>query len=159
MTLDLISCAPIVHRNGTLWRYVRASMALVGFLPPLCDRLPARKAGAGGDEAGGGPGRANGVHGGPGRMHVLVDGGYVNNLPTDVMRAMGARVIIAVDVSGDGLPEAAMKPWGDGVSGLSILVRQWIPSWLGRLVIKNKHSSDVCISSSSSPARMYERSP
>ena len=23
-------------------------------------------------------------------MHVLVDGGYVNNLPTDVMRAMGA---------------------------------------------------------------------
>jgi predicted acylesterase/phospholipase RssA len=47
----------------------------------------------------------------------LVDGGYVNNLPTGVMRAMGARVIIAVDVSGDGLPEAAMKPWGDGVSG------------------------------------------
>ena len=31
-------------------------------------------------------------------VHVLVDGGYVNNCPTDVMRAMGARVIVAVDV-------------------------------------------------------------
>ena len=34
----------------------------------------------------------------PGKLHVLVDGGYVNNCPTDVMRAMGARVIVAVDV-------------------------------------------------------------
>jgi CRP-like cAMP-binding protein len=40
VTLDLISCVTIVHRNGTLWRYVRASMALVGFLPPVCDRAP-----------------------------------------------------------------------------------------------------------------------
>ena len=40
MTLDLISCAPIVHRNGTLWRYVRASMALVGLLPRVRSPSP-----------------------------------------------------------------------------------------------------------------------
>jgi hypothetical protein len=65
-------------------------------------------------------------------MHVLVDGGYVNNLPTDVMRAMGARVVIAVDVSGRGLPETRMKPWGDAISGVSIFFRNvFVPSWLG----------------------------
>jgi len=26
-----------VHRTGVVWRYVRASMSLSGFLPPLCD--------------------------------------------------------------------------------------------------------------------------
>jgi lysophospholipid hydrolase len=64
-------------------------------------------------------------------MHVLVDGGYVNNLPTDVMRAAGARVVIAVDVSGRGLPETQMKPWGDAISGVTILIRNWLPRWLG----------------------------
>ena len=134
MTLDLISCAPIVHRNGTLWRYVRASMALVGFLPPVCDRLPPRPEGERMTTQSSSSPRIS-VPGAspsdPGRLHVLVDGGYVNNLPTDVMRAMGARVIVAVDVSGHGLPEARMKPWGDALSGFSLLFRQWLPQWLG----------------------------
>ncbi len=39
---------------GCLWRYVRASMSLSGYLPPLCD---------------------------PKDGHLLLDGGYVNNLP------------------------------------------------------------------------------
>jgi predicted acylesterase/phospholipase RssA len=112
MTLDLLSCAPIAHRDGMLWRYVRASMALVGFLPPVCDRVPPG-------------GRIE-----PGsRARVLVDGGYVNNLPTDVMRRSGARIIIAVDVSGRGLPESTMRPWGDAISGASIFLRNWLPKW------------------------------
>ena len=33
--------------------------------------------------------------------HLLVDGGYVNNLPADIMhQRMGAQTIIAVDVGG-----------------------------------------------------------
>lgn len=60
-----------VHRSGPLWAYVRASMSLAGYLPPMCDPLDG---------------------------HYLLDGGYVNNLPADVMRSMGARCIIAVDV-------------------------------------------------------------
>lgn len=39
---------------GDLWRYVRSSMSLSGYLPPLCD---------------------------PKDGHLLLDGGYVNNLP------------------------------------------------------------------------------
>lgn len=48
-----------VHRSGPLWAYVRASMSLAGYLPPLCD---------------------------PQDGHLLLDGGYVNNLPADVMK-------------------------------------------------------------------------
>lgn len=40
--------------RGSLWRYVRASMSLSGYLPPLCD---------------------------PKDGHLLMDGGYINNLP------------------------------------------------------------------------------
>lgn len=42
------------HVLGSLWRYVRASMSLSGYMPPLCD---------------------------PKDGHLLLDGGYVNNLP------------------------------------------------------------------------------
>jgi predicted acylesterase/phospholipase RssA/CRP-like cAMP-binding protein len=108
-TLDLISCMQIIHRNGTLWRYVRASMALVGFLPPVCDTEQDRQQ----------------------NMHVLVDGGYVNNLPTDVMRALGARFVIAVDVAGEGLDTRKLSPWGDGISGSLLLIRSLVPRWLG----------------------------
>ena len=62
---------------------------------------------------------------------MLVDGGYVNNCPTDVMRAMGARIIVAVDVSGHGLPESRMKPWGDALSGWTLIAKSWLPQWLG----------------------------
>lgn len=48
-----------VHRSGPLWAYCRASMSLAGYLPPMCD---------------------------PQDGHLLLDGGYVNNLPADVMR-------------------------------------------------------------------------
>lgn len=39
---------------GSLWRYTRASMSLSGYMPPLCD---------------------------PNDGHLLLDGGYVCNLP------------------------------------------------------------------------------
>jgi predicted acylesterase/phospholipase RssA len=39
---------------GSLWRYIRASMSLSGYMPPMCD---------------------------PTDGHLLLDGGYVNNLP------------------------------------------------------------------------------
>ena len=54
--MDLSVSQERLHQNGTLWRYVRASMTLAGFLPPLCDVDPK-------DDA----------------VHYLVDGGYVNN--------------------------------------------------------------------------------
>jgi predicted acylesterase/phospholipase RssA len=72
-----------IHRNGIAWRYVRASMSLHGFLPPLCDTSR--------DE--------NGKR----VVHYLMDGGYVNNLPADIMRKRNQNcgMIFAVDVSGE----------------------------------------------------------
>jgi NTE family protein len=60
------------HRDGLLWRALRASVALPGILPPVT------------------------YHG-----HLLVDGGVMNNLPVDVMRQRGAGPIIACDVQGE----------------------------------------------------------
>ena len=61
-----------VHRSGLLWRYCRASMTLLGFLPPVVDD--------------------NG--------DILLDGGYGNNLPVDIISAPPsyAHTVIAVDV-------------------------------------------------------------
>jgi NTE family protein len=70
---DLTSGRIHVHREGKLWRALRASVALPGILPPV-------------------------THNG----HLLVDGGVMNNLPVDVMReqAMDAGPIIACDITG-----------------------------------------------------------
>src|SRR3990167_9589727 len=73
ITTNISKSKMMVHREGTLWKYVRASMSLVGFVPPLCDD----------DDS------------------LLVDGGYVNNLPADVMRSFGVYNIIAVDVGSE----------------------------------------------------------
>ena len=71
---DLTTGRIHVHREGKLWRALRASVALPGILPPVTH------------------------HG-----HLLVDGGVMNNLPVDVMReqAGGAGPIIACDVTGE----------------------------------------------------------
>jgi predicted acylesterase/phospholipase RssA/CRP-like cAMP-binding protein len=83
---------PVVHRNGRAWRYVRASMSLQGYLPPLCDTNPAT-----------------------GKVNLLLDGGYVSNLPVDSMRAQGAAFVIAVDVAS--VSESANYDYGDSLSG------------------------------------------
>eukprot|EP00899_Mesostigma_viride_P014018 jgi/Mesvir1/22617/Mv14061-RA.1 len=59
-----------VHHRGLLWKYVRASMTVLGLLPPMMD--------------------ANG--------HLLVDGGYVDNIPVNIIRRMGVKTVIVVDV-------------------------------------------------------------
>ncbi len=60
-----------VHRRGTLWRWLRASVAIPGVLPPVMN---------------------NG--------EVLVDGGTMNNLPVDAMRELGRGPVIGCDVGG-----------------------------------------------------------
>lgn len=61
-----------VHRSGRLWRWLRASVAIPGVLPPI-------------------------FHNG----EVHVDGGAMNNLPIDVMRDVGRGPVIGVDVGAD----------------------------------------------------------
>lgn len=84
--------------NGTAYRYIRASMSLTNYLPPLCDKHPQT-----------------------GANHYLVDGGYVNCVPISVMRQeFGAKTIIAVDVSGN-WNLTATYDYGNQLNGLSVL--------------------------------------
>lgn len=63
-TTNLSKGQSSVHEQGTLWTLVRASMTIVGMLPPVYYK---------GD--------------------LLVDGGYMNNIPVDVMRSMGVDTV------------------------------------------------------------------
>lgn len=96
-----------IHQSGYMWRYVRASMSLSGYLPPLCD---------------------NG--------NMLLDGGYLNNLPADIMRSLGAATIVAVDVgrgnilfdeSNTTVDDTSPVNYGDSLSGWWVLLNRLNP--------------------------------
>uniref|UniRef100_A0A8C6NUX8 lysophospholipase n=1 Tax=Nothobranchius furzeri TaxID=105023 RepID=A0A8C6NUX8_NOTFU len=98
ITTDITASSMRVHTDGSLWRYVRASMSLSGYLPPLCD---------------------------PKDGHLLMDGGYINNLPADVARSMGAKVVIAIDVGSRN--ETSLTNYGDCLSGWWLLWNRFNP--------------------------------
>ncbi|MGH8125480.1 MAG: patatin-like phospholipase family protein [Rhodanobacteraceae bacterium] len=83
VSADLTTGATAVHREGLLWRWLRASSAVPGILPPLFHD-----------------------------HHVYVDGAVINNLPTDVLAEETHGRVIAVDIGADdtlraGVDEAA----------------------------------------------------
>ncbi|XP_037936421.1 neuropathy target esterase sws isoform X1 [Teleopsis dalmanni] len=98
LTTDITASCHRVHTNGSLWRFVRSSMSLSGYMPPLCD---------------------------PKDGHLLLDGGYVNNLPADVMHNLGAAHIIAIDVGSQ--DETDLTNYGDDLSGWWLLYKKWNP--------------------------------
>jgi NTE family protein len=61
-----------VHRSGEVWRWLRASVAIPGVLPPVFNK-----------------------------GEVFVDGATINNLPVDVMRDFGRGPVIGVDVGAE----------------------------------------------------------
>jgi NTE family protein len=69
---DIVNLEPYVLDHGYLVDALMASMSVPSILPPY--------------EVDG---------------HMLVDGGVTNNMPVDVARAMGADIVIAVDISTD----------------------------------------------------------
>jgi NTE family protein len=79
----------VVLRHGPLEKLVRASLSMPVFLPPV-------------------------VHDG----EVLVDGGLMNNLPTDEMARCEVRCIIAVDLFRRRFGQAEARP-SPGTSGLA----------------------------------------
>ncbi len=70
VSANLTTTEMVVHDRGPVWEAVRASVSLPGILPPFARGL-----------------------------HLLVDGGVINNLPGGVMRQRGAGSVIAVNVS------------------------------------------------------------
>lgn len=92
VTVDLLSGEEVILNSGRVADAVRATVSLPGVLAPV--RMDGR---------------------------LLVDGGLLNNIPADVVRHMGANVVVVVDVSAringvSGLLEAERR----GISLLQI---------------------------------------
>ncbi|XP_049821683.1 neuropathy target esterase sws isoform X3 [Aethina tumida] len=137
VTTDITSSCMRIHRHGSLWRYVRASMSLSGYMPPLCDpvdghllldggytnNLPGqlwRYVRASMSIVGIFPPLCDPVDG-----HMLADGCYVNNVPADVMRSLGANHILAIDVGS--VDDQDLTNYGDDLSGWWLLWKRWNP--------------------------------
>lgn len=140
LTVDIANTCPVYHRSGYAWRYIRASVSLAGVLPPISD---------------------NGK--------LLLDGGYINNIPVDVMAHSGnAGIIIAVDVST--MFDNDVNDYGDTLSGFWALLQRWfgshpyIPSYAEiqeRLAYVTGESSarELPALSESNPDLIYLRPP
>ncbi|VUZ48860.1 unnamed protein product [Hymenolepis diminuta] len=100
VTTDISNCKMRVHTSGSLWRYVRSSMSLSGYMPPLCDPVDGS---------------------------YLLDGGYVNNVPADIMAALGAKTIYAVDVGS--VYETNLTNYGDWLSGWWLIYQRFFRCW------------------------------
>ncbi|MDZ4741726.1 MAG: patatin-like phospholipase family protein [Alphaproteobacteria bacterium] len=61
-----------IHKEGQLWKALRATVAIPGLLPPV-------------------------VH----EKNLLVDGGLMNNMPVDIMATFAQGPVIGIDVAGD----------------------------------------------------------
>jgi NTE family protein len=77
VAVDLRSATQVVLDRGSLAQAMRATMSLPGIFPPV--ELDGR---------------------------LLVDGGAMNNVPADVARAMGATVVVAINVSAPSDPSS-----------------------------------------------------
>ncbi len=83
-----------VHQQGPLRHWVRASNAVPGIVPPQLDG---------------------------GEIHV--DGGLLNNLPADAMRAAGASTVLTCNVSA-AAPLTSDYDFGNSPSGWNLLLRR-----------------------------------
>ncbi len=77
---DLVSGKQVVFEQGSLAEALRATMSIPGAFTPVVDK-----------------------------DRVLVDGGLVNNLPTDVVKEMGADIVIAVHLDTTPVEAADIK--------------------------------------------------
>jgi len=112
ITTNLSAGTVVVHRHGKLRTWTRASSSIPGIFPPVLDK-----------EA------------------VHIDGGVLNNLPTDVIREMGAGYVVAVDV-GSNLVAAADDAAGP-VEQISSVANSVKPSILDLLIRVSTISSDA----------------
>jgi len=78
---DIVSGEEVVLRSGDVIEAVRASLSVPGIFTPV---------------------RSNG--------HILVDGGLTNPVPVSAARAMGADIVIAVDLNHQIIAGKNMKP-------------------------------------------------
>ena len=94
VTTNLSAGASKVHVSGVLWKAVRASMTLIGLVPPVVDSDGA----------------------------LLCDGGYTSNIPVDALMALGVGCSIVVDVEDkDQYAWENLSSTEGGISGWKLL--------------------------------------
>ena len=110
VAVDLITNEEVVFHSGKLPTAIRASMAIPGvFAPVEMDNK------------------------------ILIDGGFRNNFPTDVCKAMGADIIIGVDVSSKGVHEA------DNTRSLPQILQQFLNISTNEAHVEHSELCDVLI--------------
>ena len=100
VSANLSRATMVVHDRGPVWKYTRATTSIPGLLPPVIDD---------GD--------------------MLVDGGLLNHLPTDVMRERGdCAILFASDAAATmGSVRAMRHAYESSVSGWAVLGRKLTP--------------------------------
>jgi predicted acylesterase/phospholipase RssA/CRP-like cAMP-binding protein len=101
VSTNLSRAEMVVHERGPIWKYTRATTSIPGLVPPVID---------GGD--------------------MLVDGGLLNHLPTDVMRQRGdCAVVFACDAAAAATPTRTRHapPYETSLSGWKVLWRRLSP--------------------------------
>ncbi|KAK2106711.1 Neuropathy target esterase [Saguinus oedipus] len=68
----------------------------------------------------------------PQDRHLLMDGGYINNLPADIARSMGAKTVIAIDVGSQ--DKTDLSTYGDSLSGWWLLWKRLNP-WADKVKV------------------------
>lgn len=92
-TANISSSRLMIHDRGPIWKYIRATSSVPGVFPPVLE---------------------NG--------EMLVDGGLLNNLPTDVMaQRPDIGTVIALDVGGSPDPPYEIEPYESSLSGWKVL--------------------------------------
>jgi len=109
---DIATGEPFIIKNGNIARAMRASMSIPGALPPITI-----------DDT------------------LLVDGGIANNVPIDVVRAMGADIVIVVDVSAPLADREDIKSGIDVTGQLTTILTRRIAD----IQIKTLKENDVLI--------------
>ncbi len=122
--VDVYTAKEIVFSSGNLIYGVRATMALPGVVEPL------QKEG-----------------------QLLVDGGVLNNVPADLVRKMGAEIVIAVDVSPDihdqsvwdniGMPKFALHKWRTSTITIAALTEANLHQAKPELILRPKNPPGV----------------
>ncbi len=91
-TSNISTSRLLVHERGPIWKYLRGTSSVPGVFPPVME---------------------NG--------EMLVDGGLINNLPTDVMsQRTDIGTVIALDVSGSPDPPFAEDPYVSSLDGWKV---------------------------------------
>ena len=103
---------PFIIKNGNIARAMRASMSIPGVLPPITiDNT------------------------------LLVDGGIANNVPINIVRDMGADIVIAVDVSAPLAEKKDIKSTVDVTAQLTTILTRRIAD----IQLKTLKTNDVLI--------------